>query len=546
MSAQLTVSCRASAVALVLGVALGGTVAAAQDNNDGSILSLPQVLNNYAANTREQYIYNLLRTFRSTAGRDSILDKEDILLADKRAQAQLRALQIQKLMLHDLDGDRVVRREELQRSLDTGFVNNRRRKRISNMLLAFDTNGDGRITIEEVVDKNTKSAERLKRLQKRKTKPEQLLMLDPNGDGRLTLEEIRGIALRTFARFDKDGDTVLSDSERTVWTRSVRKRRRRHQRNSIAKCNLPLATLAAKVIVLSSYNSGALSSVTVAGQLRRTDTSTFYVEPGEAPIYVIATSFRSNIWNFKGATNRIERVVAIPQSRQDNHPHVGVIGVDRKRITFLESGACMKYFKSARAGEARRAKATIGGILKRPVSKIVADYTLPGAILPSGVKPSKKLGEDIEFDAEHIVNLSERGAWPKGHANATKRKRARYNSKGVLTIDVIDVMRFSEVGHINLDVKDVVAPGLVEAYGLLPGYQGTLQLKREGKIEALPDGYYLIKKSIARLPAGLVARRRARFILGKGINMPSNVPPSTCIVSEETGKLLSGQRSVCR
>lgn len=102
--------------------------------------------------------------------------------------------------------------------------------------------------------------------------------------------------------------------------------------------------------------------------------------------------------------------------------------------------------------------------------------------------------------------------------------------------------RFNPGGVADIQADQVLAPGLVEDYVVLPGHAGLLQLMNEGRIERLLDGIYLIKKPIARFPAGLTGSGSVTFMLGKGVPMPAGSSGHSCVLSEETGKSLVGKR----
>src|SRR5262249_40152077 len=105
-----------------------------------------------------------------------------------------------------------------------------------------------------------------------------------------------------------------------------------------AACALPKASDAAKVLLLSAYETEALSSVTIGLQDVATRTPPLHIEPGHEPLYLVAIAFRPTIWRVTGAVERVERVVAAgimtgpDRSLNDEVPLAGVAGIPAERV----------------------------------------------------------------------------------------------------------------------------------------------------------------------------------------------------------------------
>ncbi|MGI9404936.1 MAG: hypothetical protein ACR2O4_01080 [Hyphomicrobiaceae bacterium] len=203
---------------------------AAQEQGEAATAPLPQVLDTYANRTRERYLFGLMTLFRPSAGSDHVLDGTDVDLHNLRFVASARAKGIEKVLRHDLDGDGIVTYYELDLSLKTPGPTEITNKRKIAELVRLDFNGDGQIDFREVLRNFDDVQSRARSARTVKTPLEQLLALDPNNDGRLTAHELEIIALTTFARFDTDGNGVLSDKENSVWVEARRARLRARNR----------------------------------------------------------------------------------------------------------------------------------------------------------------------------------------------------------------------------------------------------------------------------------------------------------------------------
>ena len=497
--------------------------------------------------TREEYIYNLFRNFRPIAGSDQVLERKEIEQQRQKRLANARANRIRDWLQHDLDGDGVIKLEEVRKSTGVNLSRSRfQRRRSSRKLSEFqraDDNRDGSLTFFELL----KGANRVLSFGSRartSDQSDQLLALDPNGDGRLTAQELETVGRAAFAFFDRDGDGVLSRAEERVKQRARQSARRkpviRPNPRLISGCVLPKPE-GAEVILVSAYEAGALSTVTVAGQDRETETSVLIVEPGTKPLYVVATTQKPMIWRVTGDVARVKRFVAIPGNRNGASAGVGVVGLDKNRISFMPTGSCMYPFKSAKSRAAREAKVVLKTVLGQPVGNVVAKYSLVGASLPSGVAaPSgrdgrSKLTMRLGNGKEITVTRSGKVVGGNSRANPKLVPRAPH---GVDAATIRELYRSRPAGVIAIDPKSVVAPTPVAAYEVLPQEAGLVQLMQAGKIERLPDGYYKIKQPIPRYPPNLTGAHSVKFLLAKGVPEPKGEPGHSCVVSEATGEVL--------
>ena len=126
---------------------------------------------------------------------------------------------------------------------------------------------------------------------------------------------------------------------------------------------MPAPSPKAKVILLSAYQTEALSSVAIGPQEAVVHAGRIVVEPGDDPLYVVIPTYAAMIWQFSGATARIERLVmsslvggdtANPGAR-GTISLVGATGLSKDRISFFARSSCLSYFSEVPSSESVRA-----------------------------------------------------------------------------------------------------------------------------------------------------------------------------------------------
>jgi Ca2+-binding EF-hand superfamily protein len=504
------------AVLLVFGWALVATAHAQEPNNpDNTAVVLERWL--LSAPERARFIAVVISQLRQHDVAEDGLDSRDIETVELTHASDERARRIRDLLIYDLDGDGRVTREEVVRVSRAKFTPRGNQaqspaleKRIGlkvDAIMQADSNGDNTITTDEMRAYDPEKGKR------RRTRDvdvlKALLALDPNKDGRLTSDELTRAAEETYRRYDADGDRVISaDEMEQVRHAHAAERSKQHAKEI---CVLPSPTSEELVVVLGVHEGESLSTVTVAGMDATTTTGTLVIEPGAAPLYVILSSHNPTIWQLQGATQRISRVVAIANRSKDG-PGVGVTGIDRKRISFLKAGSCQSDFYDVNSRQAQQARSTIELSLGRPVDTFAGVYGLETVNLPS---------------AGLVRTPRRRGAAPD---DATAEVQQEF-------------LRFYPAGLTEFDPADVVAPGAVKPYDILPDQAGLIQLIRDKAILPLGNGRFQIVGPIARFPAGLYGAHSVKFVLGKGISMPGGSPGHSCVTSEEDGRLLAGSLS---
>jgi Ca2+-binding EF-hand superfamily protein len=465
----------------------------------------------------EQYVARILGMLRQADMKGDGLDREDILLSQKKKVAEARASSIQHYLRFDLNGDFKTTLEEMLQNQPPNIES--RNDYIESVLQRVDTNGDDVITLVEAADAANEYV----------TDPlGELMTLDPNGDGRLTARELRERTEQTFRRFDTDGDERISESEHT---RIPVRRPRIHVRPASKRCTLPDVPNKAKLVMVGLYESQAVASSVIGGQDRETNIVDLFIEPGASPLYLALTSYESMIWRITGATDRLTHVAIAATTSADRSraapgttPRLipatpqytraisasGVLGVAEPKTTILPS-ECLTYFKAADSSEAERAAAMLSQLTKRAPDFVVGAYSVQKIEVPSGkmvslprsMVPGRLSGPPVPlgFDAE---------TWKSA-------------------------IRFWPGGVIQVDHRKVIAKASVEPYKVLPSQMGLAQLIGSGAIERVSRDTFRVVRPIPHMPPSMGGAHSVTLRFAKGVPLPPGDPGHSCIITEADG-----------
>ena len=499
----------------LLASALPTTAQGADNDTNGGIGVLERMLQR--AKSREQYLASVLAPLRRFDLNQNGLEEAELDVLDATSVAQSRAYGMKNILGFDLNWDGRVTRDEVRNAvIGMEIVSNRRspgaelddrvNKQV-NRIMAADGNGDDIITIDEMRDYQA-------RVNKddghsRTSLARSLLALDPNKDGRLTADELIKLATETFARYDTNGDEILSHEEVAVLSENIH--RDMTVQAKAAKCDLPKAAANEQLAVLGIYGGEGLSTASVVGMDERTATGKVIIEPGDKPLYLVLITYNPMLWQIVGDTKRVSRAVAIGRTR-DDRLGVGITGLSRDRITFLDANECKLSFDNTKSPRATQAAAIIERAVGRPVTTLAGIHNLFAMKMPSGT-PVK--------------------------APPPERKAPAGVPQDIWT----DFVQFFPGGLTSIDAGTVVSPEPAQPYDVLPAQAGIIQLIKTGAIERLGYGKLRIVKPIRRYPAGLHGGLSVTFVLGKGVPQPGGLPGHSCVLSEETGKPLSGSQN---
>jgi len=537
-------------------VALTAMPAAAQTEN-GYLLRL------LTANVyREQYIFLAMQEFRKRAGEDQILDPSDLAGNDEVSAAMQRATIVQLVLRNDLDGDGVVDTEELRRALAPMAA--RRPQQIEPMIRGYllaDGDGDGRITLAEAMAYAKLRAVEDPAQPRRRLGIESLLARQP--DGRLTADELEAAARDVFATYDKNGDGHLSPDEAAALAGIV-------GRSDIVgrafDCGLPKPSEKAQIIVIGGYEAGTLSSVTIAGQDRVTETQELSIAPGDTPLYVVASSFTPMIWRVTGAAARVERFVTGGAAGAGTRSAGAVTGLDKDKVTFAHP-ACVSLPYKEDAATVEAISRSMEAIHGRAPAEILLSYTLQN----HGIARNRNEALGIRLEGGPQAQAPAQAARRSAFVTFARGTPAPFDGKGGRIDETTyrQMLRFSPGGVASLKAEDVISSTPAEPYEVLPQEAGLVQLLGSGQIEyaapmerrrprqpgapgaearTAPEqrtfvprsgrGTYRIVAPIPRYPAGLSGAHSVAFIVARGVAAPAGNPGHSTVISEETGEPL--------
>jgi len=493
--------------------------------------------------TLERYLQVFRQDFRRLdADGNGTLDAADIDLHDQMTKASALMPIAMRMFMADLNGDGVVTEDELRRRLqyDQRLTNSPSATIAANVeqevrkFMAADADHDGRITWDEAIAWLRQQANPAATYGMGVT-VKQVLTLAPPGKSSLTLAELEDAATAFFRKVDTDSNGTISldelETERTrVNQTNLDVTRQRATEAARVNCDIPKASDAAKVVLLSAYETESLSTVALGSQNEVTGVGNVVAEPGTGPLYLVIATNQATIWRFYGATERIERVVVMstqPWSgklAKNAPPRAGVVGVPAERVSFPHAGNCLSYFTTAPSTQSAQAAGTVKAVVGKSPEVVVAKYSVIAFNAPSGRIESTKTGGGGGLI---IVQNGQRFVVENGKMRALETTQ---NPDAELD-------RFHPGGVVTIDAKAVVASVPVEPYEVLPQEAGLSQLVKSGALSRNGSNEFLINKEM-RFPGGLNGAHSVKFLLRRGVPTPTGHPGHSTVISEETGEQL--------
>ncbi len=540
----------ACALGLIAGAAVAQPTPSSGDSADSYFLSKLGY-----GSTLSHYIELLRQEFRQLdADLDGELTAADADLHQSIARAQSRAMRATAILRADLNGDGMVTANELRRALRYERRTSLGQAAASAMeaieaeirrLMVADIDHDDRISLAETFAVNDVRPELRNFANPQATQLRQILALASQG-GTIKPADFEAAATAFFQKVDADRNGTISQDELNDFRRheadGLRERREAAVR---AECALPKASDTAKLVVLSSFKSEAISTVGLGSQEVKTGTGEIKVEPGAEPLYVVAISQEPTIWRVTGATARVERLVAVGLAADPatvlsgtpalaatraaaeppvQKPLAGATGIAADRVSFLARVNCLRYFSEPQSTDAAITLATIRRDAgKEPAIVVarqnVAAFSVPSGQIRSAYEDAKQPRLVIRKD---IGNLTLRG-----------------DTSGVIvrtgpTDLESDLEQFSPGGVVDIDPDAVVASAPAVRYDVLPGAAGLMQLQNDGALTRNRRGEFIIHRKI-RFPAGL-SGLSASFLLLRGVPVPDGRPDGATVIAEETGQ----------
>lgn len=519
---------------LLLSTFLGG---AASGQASLKPSDLPEREQQFLQRSPEQFLSRLLQELQRH-GPDRVATPATAARLAKIARGRQRAQYMSQFLSTDLDGNGVVTEDELRMIAGVGESDaavqplaGHQLARLRSSLSEVDTDRDGRATIAEISAHADRRIDELAG-QGRGPEPIDMMIFDLNGDARVDAAEVTEAVTRLAVA---QGGAGAGDRPEDV------------------ACPASPPPSDSRLILLGTNGGGALATVATGSQEDDTSVVRVHLEPGETPLSIIATSRGNVIWKLSGAIKRVHQfVVQVPQGRGqrtgDAAPKAGpgsgagVVGLAPEVVSFVPAMSCLTPFGSpddiAAVVGATRLAAQFG----RPVDHVMAHSGAGRISIPSGVvtvSAEGLHGRRMLIDGKQHIIIGEK---PILIEEGTDDPRAPAKAGAASGPRRTSVRGYPE-GVMEIDPADVVAPGPVIPYEVLPRDAGLAQLIEAGLIRRVKDGF-LIAKPIPRFPPGLAGGHSVTFILPPGVPMPDGDPGHSSVVSQETGACLLGVR--CR
>lgn len=283
----------------------------------------------------------------------------DARLLEEQAAARGRMRQIRDWLRHDLDGDGQVSEAELRRALRplarqplrsaageldaTEAQVDETLDRLVSQAAAFDRNGDGVATFDEALATIRARAEQRFDPSLNQTGGVSEIY-DLDGDGVIRQDEFAATFDLLLAEFNQDGDELLSDGERAALREAAREAARRktqrraalRQANRLRRqgrdCGFPELADDARLVLLELGEGAAVPTAALRSGMP-TSLADLVIEPGDAPLYVVAISEQAMILRVSGAVDRLASLVLVK-------PSLAVAGPGKDHAAWLEPSRC--------------------------------------------------------------------------------------------------------------------------------------------------------------------------------------------------------------
>jgi hypothetical protein len=443
----------------------------------------------------DEYVEKLVRYSQYLDRDGDGLDLADIEESEAIEVAKERTHGLSRLMSNDIDGDGVVTGEEAERTAihENPLGRNKEwQAQVTSQayyeVLRFDDDGDRKVTIAEFYKRTEGEVFPMQGDQYRA-----MLQMDPDHDGKLTSSEVEAIARRSLEIADADHDGVFSDGE----FQDLSGPRAAAQKDmQIGICSMEKAKPDDLLVHVYDYAARRQPDVTVAGQYGETKLAVMKIEEGEQSIHLILYSYNPTIWQFEGAVGRLSHVTVIPGllvCPGTKAPGAGTIGLPADKVEFLAPWSCALAGYGYSDGEGKEAhdRAIERAFLRGPGRQ--PDVSIGGDYQANPVITFVPLAEDFPSTPQ--------AAEDEPGKQLREEEDRRTNPREIVSIDP----------------SEVLAPGKVERYGVLPSLFGVRQLVEQGKLERTDQGYRILEP-ITQFPAGLEGMK---FILPEGIEIPS-------------------------
>lgn len=485
----------------------------------------------------EDFIVKLLQAF--DPDRDGV-EPQEFEFKKKIIASEVRSEAIAKVLSHDLNDDLKVTGKEISASLAGRFVDldTRFLKKQHDQILKMDPNQDGLIERNEL-HKLTLHGREASKLRKREAQIKLLtflMNLDPNRDSRLTENDALQITSSIFPEWEmpvrKDQTPVSPKSEKMPMSR-----RAEFQPLELRKqCTAPPALSGSEVILIGTYSGGSYSTTSLSDTHAPTAVSTVVVESGDSPVYLVLVSLSSVVWQFTGATERLQHVLLVRATRSGSKgkqtPGVGYVGLPSAKATIVKFRNCLFPFNAKNSFDAVRNEILTEQLVGRRISETAGFKTLTSVLVPSG----KLVGADTTDRILRKADMS--------YVDAVVRKiNARFKDDEQLRVSVGNwrkwlFQRYPE-GITEVPSNLLISEQDSEIADPMPPLATYFKYLNDGTWDVAGPDEIIIRKSIRTLRGG--GLHKLKLTLAKGVPEPELLPRGVCVFSTDKGEFIAGK-----
>lgn len=318
------------------------------------------------------------------------------------------------------------------------------------------------------------------------------LRLDANRDGQVTIEEIEA----TSSTYLQE-QTLAGVGPRTAET--IAKPGRSLTMEDAVRCRYPSPSSDAQIIRLGAREGAQLSSVAVGGQNEATYAVSVEIEPGDTPLFIVATSKHAQLWRFSGATHRVQAFIgsSFERDARSMWPAVGVTGLPEDKFYTVPHACFGDVDESTMRSDPQTSDAS--RLLNRRLGRN-ADVMF-GAFKPHGIRiPSAQTFSpppEVPTMFRSLQNETALREW-RGFLG---------HFPGGITEPTVD---------------SIIAPSMPQRFEVYSYRAGIAQLVETGALTPIPDSplQFDITRQI-RFPAGLYGGFLLNFRLARGVPLPT-------------------------
>ncbi len=492
----------------------------------------------------------LTALFMTVSADGKTVTEADLQVPAKIAQAQARSQAWSQLMIADLDGNGRVTKDNLRRvyrnQAATAPLNQALAQidqRVDRMFQTYDLDRDGVITLEEVSRASQGQWNFAANAQSVRT----ALPLSLGKGNVLTLEDFQATVDTVLAEIDSDHDGLLSQAEVASYSKVIEGARRRENQAlqerirrqteaaqlaaSLQQCQFAPVPENVEFVVVAARTGRAVSTLSLGQPDESVGVADIVVAPGERPLVLLAWSQAPMIWRLRGATERVQSLMATSMAGDTNAvPGTAVEGLPAGKVALAERSGCLA---AAWPG--------FDAMLDKAIPVLFKHF-------PDNV---------MRLDSAGVLTMS--GA--SGYAQDDYPGRVTIDGDGPAGAIWQNFLDLFPAGLVHVGAEGVISGRRPVPYEQLPGLAGLAHLIEDGSLKVLSWGtQHRLEGSgpivigggklkggtmtVQSVPTVVMATAKLRFpgslppgtirtvIVAHGVPEPENPPQGVCMMAE--------------